>query len=372
MSEIEQETEPQTASEEHRSSVADDIRAAMAEVEAKANEEPGAGGKVESANPEPKAAEPERQALDKKISSQSEGKAQEAVKGPSAEKPNLSSIAAPISWSEEKRQVFATLPKDVQQYIMERETESQRLISQKSDEYAKAVRKYSDFDRALEPYLPDLQQRGVNPVEAIQYLLKANEYLEKNPREAIARLAQMHGVKLSPEEIEEAQQSAAAYDPRIDLLRQELDQMRGFYSQFVQTQEQENLKRLNATVEQFERARDADGNPKYPHLENPEFEKVMADEVRKLKASGQDMPLTKLLETAYENAVWLSPALREAEIKKAQGIAEARRISEEKARAAEARKRSSSVFGSPSGASKPASTGSIRGDIEAAFDALGR
>jgi hypothetical protein len=364
----------QTPAEESRASVADDIRAAMAELETtQADAAPGTA-EAPSSNPQGptaiktsgKDATPEAAPLEKN-SNPSEGKAQQVKAGPSVKDPNPESITAPISWSAEKRQAFTSLPRDVQQYIVERESETQRLISQKSGEYDKTVRSSKEVLDVLEPYRQNFAQRGISDKQAIEYLLRANEFLEKNPQDAIRRLAEMHGLDLA-----EVAQQTETIDPQIQTLKRELDELKGHYSQQQTRAQQQYLQQIDTFISSFEKATDAEGNKLYPHVGDPSFEGLMAGEVTRLRNMNPQIPLDTLLKTAYENTIWIHPELREAEIKKRHGIAEARRISEEKTKTAEARKRAVSVTGSPSGAAKPMTTGSVRGDIEAAFEALGR
>lgn len=367
-------TENLTDNETHSASISNDLRAAFDAVESR-EAEAGSAESAPSSTTKPAASSNTNAAAAsgeaakvpalKKDLGQTEGKATTEKSGPS-ENPNPE-IPAPISWTAEKRQAFATLPKDIQQYVVEREKESQRLISQKSEEYDRTIRHTKEVVSALEPYRQNFARRGISEGQAIQHLLQANDFLERNPEEAIRKLAELNGIDLG----ELAQQSDSV-DPQIQHLKRELDELKGVYTQQQQQSEQQYLQQLDSYVQSFEAATDEEGNKRFPFVSDPAFESLMATEVTRLKQVNPHTPLNHLLTTAYENTVWLHPELREQEIKKRSGINEARRISEEKNRAAEARKRAVSVTGSPSGAAKPLSTGSLRGDLEAAFDALGR
>lgn len=371
--------EPKTEGEEHRASVADDIRAAMAQLEteaptAEAAESASDGSQASEGREAATTKQVERAPLDKKQISTESAKRASATKTdnatqegkPSQEQEPL--IAAPISWSADKQEAFATLPRDVQKYIVDRESERDRFVQQKAQEYAQATRESEGLLEEIRPYLSQFQRQRMNPAEAIGYLLKANDFLVSNPKEAIRRLAEMHGVNL-----DEVAQEVPSVDPEIHRLRQELDELRGVYSGQQEQAEQRYVAQLSSYLNQFTSAADEKGNSKFPHLKDPNFENAMSVEVRKLRALHNDsLPLDQLLTTAYENTVWTIPTLRDAELKKRQGIAEARRISEEKAKAEQARRMASSVSGAPSGAARASSSnGSVRGDIEAAFNALG-
>jgi len=354
---------------EGTATLADDIRAAFDEVEQRQQTEsepktaPSGDAKASASDNAAASGKTAKiPALEKELS-QTEGKATTDKSGP-LENPNLD-VPAPISWTAEKRQAFTTLPKDVQQYIVEREREAQRLISQKSEEYDKTIRNTKEVVSALEPYRQNFAKRGISEAQAIQHLLQANDFLEKNPEEAIRKLAELNGIDLA-----EIAQQADTVDPQIQHLKRELNELKGVYSQQQQQSQEQYYQQLDHFVQSFEAATDAEGNKMFPLVSDPAFEGLMATEVTRLKQVNPQLPLDGLLKTAYENTVWLHPELREQEIKKRTGISEARRIAEEKARAAEARKRAVSVTGSPSGAAKPLSTGSLRGDLEAAYEAL--
>lgn len=358
--------------EEKEGSLRDDILAAMSELEKEPTESKTEEVKEEVVS-EPVATETKEAKAKTDIPAQEVGKAQKGKAEPSTEAapvaPNQvnSEIPAPISWKAEKREAFASLPRDVKQYIVDRERESQSLLTQKSQEFAQAIRGHEELLQVIEPEMQKFARARVSPAQAVHYLLKGQEFLETNPQEAIKRLADMHGVDLQSL----ALNGSTEANPEIQTLRRELDELRGYYSTQQEQAQQQYISSLNNHVEAFRQAKDAEGNQLYPYASDPQFEDAMSYEVRKLRAVNPQMNASELLTKAYENTLWTMPELREAELKKRAGINDARRISDEKAKAAKARNLAVTVNGAPRGTSKLNSSGSLRGDISAAMEALG-
>lgn len=357
---------------EKANSVRDDINAAIAELEG----QDGANNDIsENSAKGAKEAAPTTQTApeDKDLPAQEVGKAQKEKSEPSEEAAKAapdhsnSDVPAPISWKAEKREAFAALPLDVKKYIVDREREGQALLTQKSQEYAQAIRGHEELINVLEPEMQRFASARISPAQGVHYLLKGQEFLESNPQEAIRRLAEMHGVDLQ----ELAQNGPAEIDPQLQTLRQELDELRGYYTSQQEQAQHQYIDSLTKHVDSFRQAKDETGNPKFPYASDPQFEEAMSYEIRKLRQMNPQASATELLQSAYDNTLWSMPDLRENELKKRTGMQEAKRISEEKAKAAKAKNLAVSVNGGPGGGGKLSSDGSVRGDILAAMEALG-
>lgn len=351
---------------EKEGSLRDDIVAAMSELE----KEP----EVKEPEAKEEAASIKEASSEKTdIPAQEVGKAQKSKSEPSTEAAPAapdqgnSEIPAPISWKAEKRELFGQLPRDVKQYIVDRERESQSLLTQKSQEFAQAIRGHEELLNVIEPEMEKFAKARISPAQGIHYLLKGQEFLENNPQEAIKRLAEMHGVDLQTL----ALNGPTEIDPQLQAVRKELDELRGYYTTQQEQAYNQYMSSLNQQVESFRQAKDAQGNQLYPHASDPQFEDAMSYEVRKLRQINPQMNASELLTRAYENTLWTVPELREAELKKRTGISEARRISDEKAKAVKAKNLAVTVNGAPGGAGKLNTDGSLRGDIAAAMEALG-
>lgn len=195
-------------------------------------------------------------------------------------------IAAPASWSEDARNVWASLPRNIQQEMMGREQEALRS----SEQYAGKLKTLDAITEALSPAQQRIALAGTGPDQYVRSLVAADEYLRKDPINAINWLAQSYGIDLR----QLAQQPAATTptptpEPRTDIKTQ----------QAIASLQQE-LKAIHEARAQAEIDAFARDTAKHPHFEAAR--PVMAQ----LVSSG----LCKTLEDAYERAIHFDPELR--------------------------------------------------------------
>jgi hypothetical protein len=143
----------------------------------------------------------------------------------------------------------------------------------------------------------------MDDVAAVRQLMAANEFLQKDPQNAIAWLANQYGVDIGAVGNDAALEDEYA-DPQVKALQQQVAQLTGFI-QNQQTQQQQSVQQsTQSLIDQFAAETDANGNPAYPH-----FEKVRS--VMGTFISNGNAPDLK---SAYEMAVYADPELRKAEM----------------------------------------------------------
>jgi hypothetical protein len=131
-----------------------------------------------------------------------------------------------------------------------------------------------------------------------------NDYLRKDPQNAIAWLANQYGVDMAAIGNDPAAEDEFA-DPEVKAIKQQVAQLTGFI-QNQQTQQQSQVQASTQSfIDQFAAETDANGNPKHPHF----------DRVRGVMGSLISSHNAKDLETAYEMAVYADPELRQAQVK---------------------------------------------------------
>lgn len=100
-------------------------------------------------------------------------------------------LSAPSSWSKEKHAVWAELPPTAQEYILERERQSQ-------DGVQKLKRDYEDIDAAVHPYKDVIKRYNQSTGQTIRQLFEWNTALAGPHKEAaFAQLAQRFNIDLS-------------------------------------------------------------------------------------------------------------------------------------------------------------------------------
>ncbi len=211
------------------------------------------------------------------------------------------------------------------------------------------------FEPVLAPHRERLQRAGLSEVQAVQYLLAADQALNRDPRGTILALAKAYGVELSlPGTMgttPAAQDEAEYIDPQVKALQDKFTALEGRLAHQVTAQETQAREQVGRQVAAF---RDS-----HEHYD------IVAPQMAKLISAG----LASDLQSAYEQACWANPTVRAA-LRQAEGDAEARRRADEEAQRLKAAKSASgSVTGSPGGRAAPGGLmdGSLRDVITAAL-----
>lgn len=261
---------------------------------------------------------------------------QEAAVGAHPEAPS-----APKTWRKEAAELWVQLPPAVQAEVQKREDDMFRgLEAYKADAgFGRSLR------GALDPYMPVLQQYGIDPAQQISSLMQAHHTLALgSPQEKQAlftQLAKDYGVDLGAV----ADPAGATFvDPTVQALQSELHSVKSFLSAQARQAQDAKVAEITKQIDAFA------ADPKNAH-----FNDVANDMVMLLKSGA-----VKTLEEAYDKALWANPATRAKELSRQTAEREAKQKREATERAAAA-KRASSVVIRPQArrASGTAPTGSL-------------
>ena len=267
-----------------------------------------------------------------------------------AAEPQAEAIEPPSSWSAEVKAKWATLPPDVQRYVLDRESQTHKAITEKGQRASL----YDAIEQAIGENKTALVAEYGDIPRAVQMLVNVSTQAGRDPLRFIEWFAGQRGIDLRAHFAGQAGQPAAPADPMQHALVNEVTQLK----QHIERQQAETLQ---STISQFEQAKDASGNPLRPH-----FADVRTD-MGRLIASGA----AQGLEDAYAKAVRMNDAVWA----KTQAAEEAKRAEKAKAeaavKAADAKKAASinmrsrgAVSGSPS---QPQDT---RSSLEAVYRKL--
>jgi hypothetical protein len=200
---------------DEESSMADDLRAAMQEVEtaapepestsavnedtsfsqeqsdARARDDQGRFAPRTPANPEDKAspvAEPKQVAEQPAVEKPVE-QAQPAEQ-PQGARP-------PVSWTPAAREEWAKVPLLVQQEVMRREREITQTLAQT----AEARNFHGEFTRTVQPYMHDIQAENSTPMKAVESLLNTAGWLRRGNTQqkanVVANIIKTYGVDIN-------------------------------------------------------------------------------------------------------------------------------------------------------------------------------
>ena len=266
---------------------------------------------------------------DGSLSAPSEARASEASSAPVAEAP---AIEAPATLSADDLSRWATLPRDAQELIAQREAKA-----------AETVRALEPVQSVLKQYEPLYAARGIPAPQALASLFEAQRMLETRPAEAIAVLARQYGVP-----IHQAGANPSQPQDEITQLVAHVRNLEAKIAEREQAAEQTATQTIEQTIRQFA------ANPEHRHFP------IVRNFMGALMQADPALDLPR----AYEMACRAHPDVSKiiaADAEKATNADKAKR-------AAEAKGKAVSVRGAPPMVGNGAVPDSVRGVLSAAWD----
>ena len=249
---------------------------------------------------------------------------------------------APKTWRKEAAAVWGTLPAEARAEILKREEDVFRGIE--------AYKADAGFGKSLKgvmsPYMPILQEHGIDPVGQVQSLMHAHYTLASGtPQQKVElfqRLADDYQVDLGQLSASAAERPYV--DPAVAALQTDVRAVQSQLSAAERARQAEVRTNLEAQIEKFA------ADPANAHFQD------VANDMAILLEKG----VCKTLPEAYERAVWMNPAVRAKEIASQQAAASKKAQDEAAARTAAARKaQAANVRTSAKNGSAAAPLGSI-------------
>jgi len=210
-------------------------------------------------------------------------------------KPETPGLEPPASWSAAAKARWAALPPDIQQEVLKREGDVAKGFEAKAAE----SKRYGDLEQVIAPVRAKWAMRGMNESQALGGLIQTAEFLEQNPVQGIAMLAQHYGVNLG----QFAQTPQAQPDPVQDALRPVLSELTTLKQQLAQREQAS----VEAELKAFQSA-------------NPHFDAVREDMGRMIHAG-----IVNTLQDAYDRAIWARPDIRQRILSDQRAADEAKR-----------------------------------------------
>ena len=267
------------------------------------------------------------------------------------EKKPLEAITPPTHWPNDFKEQFNEMDATGQHLFMKRYKDLEGDYTKKTQGVAKYRKRQEALDEIMKPYLADFQRAGMDEIGAVRQLFAAHDYLRKDPKQAIQWLAKNYGVDMSEVGLDTAEDDYA--DPQVKALQQQVAQLQGFLNQQQQTQMQSVQQDTQSMIDKFASAKDANGNPKYPHFEE------VRDRMGVLIQGNQAQDL----ESAYEMAIYADPKLRQSLMDNYAATKTQKEVKTEAVKKAKKAQRST-VRGNPTPAEKALPTGlSVRDTI---------
>ncbi len=217
---------------------------------------------------------------DEQVSEGTEGDAQTPV-----------AIQAPVSWSEQDKQVFAKLPPEAQGVIARRESERDRYLTRTSDELSRFKQEIGGIDSALSDIGHIMRDNNMTKEQAVKEFVALYKNYTQDPVGYLTRAAQSAGIdlqKLATGQIDPMQIQSKTLQAKIAELENRLNQTSS-------REEVQQNQYAQAEIDKFT------AKP-----ENKHFDAVREDMVLLLN-NGK----AETLEDAYDKACRLNPDIFE-------------------------------------------------------------
>jgi hypothetical protein len=251
-----------------------------------------------------------------------------------------------------EQEQFKALPPELQQFVAR--------TTQGLNERASRYGEYDMMEQVLAPRRASFAEDGVSAPIALANLFQLSDFAAKDPGQFILWYSQQRGIDLD-ELLDSVADQQGPVDPIVQSLQQQVQQLTTQVTQ--QTQEQTNtahLERLK-TVETVATEVDETGALKRPYF--ADLGDTILPFVDAARRATPDKPAAEILATAYDNACWANPVIRQK--MQTALIPKPQNVPEEHAKRAKAA--ASSITGQPTGdpSSNPDNSNrSLREEIE--------
>ena len=217
---------------------------------------------------------------------------------------NTKTLEAPATWTESQREKFADLPIEQQEFVLEREKDTNKTFTQKTQELAEQRKGIENIINVLQPYTQQIQSSGIGVGEYIARLLQHDVQLRTDPQRALTQLAQAYNVNLgtntSVDDNIWTDDTDQQIHPQIQSLQRQLGDTQAQLQSMQNQSKQEQYQSTLDEVERFAGIKDTKtGNLKYPHFDQ------LRESMGRLIHSGE----SKDLESAYTKALRLDDNL---------------------------------------------------------------
>lgn len=288
------------------------------------HDESDAGGDRPAAPPPAKMPAPDQSGEEA-----AEGDTQPAPEGQQSQPASKDTLDAPKHWPKDRRDQFALLPDEAKRIILERNKEANIAVTKSQQEAAQARRTHEAYAGLFnDDHKRQMRDAGMDEIGAVRYLVQQHDALNRDPVGFIKAVIANAGIK--PEQLfgpqAPGQQQPAAQpqaeaeweDPAVAQLRQQIEKLATAEEnrqRQAQAHQQSERQRFNSWFAEqcaaFENAIGDDGTPKYPHLPA-----VMEDVIRLVQTdpAARSKLLSRpaeALETAYNQALYLHPEIRQ-------------------------------------------------------------
>lgn len=276
------------------------------------------------------AAQGDNKAVEQPIAPENEisdqGKGQEEENQEGVKTPEPDALSPLDKWSDEVKEAFKSLPRNLQEHLLQRERDVETHLTKKSQEIAERSREFEGLGRIAETRRQVAAMNGMTVEQELSQLYQLSDYASKDPLGFVQYFAQQRGLDLSGLSQQGGQGDDA--DP-VSALKQQVSKLEQTIQQQQQTTQQQQLNQFNGIVEAF---RSSEGNTHFDTVQN----EILAI-IPMIQRDNPSMAPQDVLKEAYDRACYANPTVRQQIIDAQKTAEEAKRIERDKEAARRAR-----------------------------------
>lgn len=260
--------------------------------------------------------------------------------------PDTTPLEAPAHWDSAAREMFGKVPREAQQYLLDRSRDMDAAHTRRSQEVA-GVRSF------MEKVNGYARQLNVQPDFVVDQAFQIHQTLANGtPQQKIAALKQL----VESYGIQAPGADAPPQDPRVDALTTELQTLRQDQQSQLAQQQRARTMQVSADIQALISEKDDQGN-----LVNPYYADV-EPEMMKLAQADMAQGIVPNVKDLYDRACWTTPSVRDRILAGRQ-----KQSQQEQANQARQARQASSTVGGTGGApnNQPMS---LRETLDAAWD----
>jgi len=261
-------------------------------------------------------------------------------------------VEPPARWSAEDKAKFAALPREAQEMLLKRESDGDKLITQKTQEIADQKRQFDQLDQVLSPRRQQLISEYGSEAAGVHALLNISDFAARDPAGFVKWFAQQRGLDIGTLN-NSTQAQSNQIDPVLAATQQKVEQLE---RHILSDAESKSI----AAIEAFKNEMSSDGKPLYPHFD------AVSVKMGKLMEIGE----ANTLKDAYDMAVFANPTTRAAILEEQRKAEEAKRHAEAKEAANNAKKAADINVSSKGAGGGSKALGSMEDTMRDAYDRI--
>jgi len=168
-------------------------------------------------------------------------------------------LEPPKYWKKEAKEHFRKAPREIQEYLVERDRDMNSYFTKKSQEISGSQKEY---ESVFEPYKDELAQLQSTPKQAIENLLSWHKILKEYGPRALPALMQAYGYE-DPSQHQGNMQSASQPDLAFRQLQAELHEIK---AKLEGETESQRIAAVSDEIRQFASEQGPDGQLLRPHF----------------------------------------------------------------------------------------------------------